>query len=42
MEIVPKPWNKSYIAARNYIKENLYAVNPTMMAVLDLWQTTFK
>ncbi|XP_039210552.1 dynein heavy chain 7, axonemal isoform X3 [Crotalus tigris] len=42
MEVVPKPWNKSYIAARNYIKENLYAVNPTMMAVLDLWQTTFK
>ncbi|XP_070789387.1 dynein axonemal heavy chain 7 [Pituophis catenifer annectens] len=42
MEVVPKPWNKSYIAARNYIKENLYAMNPTMMAVLDLWQTTFK
>ncbi|XP_060113048.1 dynein axonemal heavy chain 7 [Heteronotia binoei] len=42
MEVVPKPWNKSFIAARNYIYENLHAVNPTMLAVLDLWQTSFK
>uniref|UniRef100_A0A8D0HWI6 Dynein axonemal heavy chain 7 n=1 Tax=Sphenodon punctatus TaxID=8508 RepID=A0A8D0HWI6_SPHPU len=42
MEIVPKPWNKSYLSAHSYIKENLYAMNPTMLAVLDLWQTSFK
>ncbi|XP_044288081.1 dynein axonemal heavy chain 7 [Varanus komodoensis] len=42
MEIVPKPWQKSYVAARNYINENLHALNPTMLAVLDLWQTSFK
>ncbi|XP_072835621.2 dynein axonemal heavy chain 7 isoform X1 [Pogona vitticeps] len=41
MEVVPKPWNKSFIAARNYINENLHAMNPTMLAVLDLWQTSF-
>ncbi|KAJ6652606.1 hypothetical protein lerEdw1_011258 [Lerista edwardsae] len=42
MDVVPKPWNKSYLAARNYISENLHAMNPTMLAVLDLWQTSFK
>ncbi|KAH0621601.1 hypothetical protein JD844_023099 [Phrynosoma platyrhinos] len=41
MEMVPKPWNRSFLAARNYINENLHAMNPTMLAVLDLWQTTF-
>ncbi|KAJ7345507.1 hypothetical protein JRQ81_001457 [Phrynocephalus forsythii] len=41
MDVVPKPWNKSFIAARNYINENLHAMNPTMLAVLDLWQTSF-
>ncbi|XP_044525004.1 dynein axonemal heavy chain 7 [Gracilinanus agilis] len=42
MEVLPKPWRKSFLAARNYIKENLNAMNPTMLAVLDLWQTSFK
>ncbi|XP_066476619.1 dynein axonemal heavy chain 7 [Tiliqua scincoides] len=42
MDVVPKPWNKSFLAARNYINENLHAMNPTMLAVLDLWQTSFK
>ncbi|XP_053132771.1 dynein axonemal heavy chain 7 isoform X4 [Hemicordylus capensis] len=41
MEVVPKPWNRSYVAARNYINEHLHAMNPTMLAVLDLWQTSF-
>uniref|UniRef100_A0A5F8HGP8 Dynein axonemal heavy chain 7 n=1 Tax=Monodelphis domestica TaxID=13616 RepID=A0A5F8HGP8_MONDO len=42
MEVLPKPWRKTFFAARNYIKENLNAMNPTMLAVLDLWQTSFK
>ncbi|XP_060137433.1 dynein axonemal heavy chain 7 isoform X1 [Zootoca vivipara] len=42
MEIVPKPWYRSFLAARAYINEHLYALNPTMLAVLDLWQTSFK
>nr|XP_008115484.1 PREDICTED: dynein heavy chain 7, axonemal [Anolis carolinensis] len=41
MDMVPKPWNKSFLAARNYINENLHAMNPAMLAVLDLWQTNF-
>ncbi|KAM9123015.1 dynein axonemal heavy chain 7 [Pangshura tecta] len=42
MEVVPKPWNKSFLSACSYIKENLYAMNPTMLGVLDLWETSFK
>uniref|UniRef100_UPI00398F1DFB dynein axonemal heavy chain 7 isoform X1 n=2 Tax=Pristiophorus japonicus TaxID=55135 RepID=UPI00398F1DFB len=42
LEIVPKPWNKSFLLARNLIKANLNSVNPTMLAVLDLWQCSFK
>ncbi|XP_078307189.1 dynein axonemal heavy chain 7 isoform X1 [Panthera onca] len=42
MEILPKPWRKSFLAASNYIKDHLNAINPTMLAVLDLWHNTFK
>ncbi|XP_072334730.1 dynein axonemal heavy chain 7 [Scyliorhinus torazame] len=42
LEIVPKPWNKSFLTARNLIKANLNAMNPTMLAVLDLWQCSFQ
>ncbi|XP_069790705.1 dynein axonemal heavy chain 7 isoform X4 [Narcine bancroftii] len=42
LEIVPKPWNKSFLSARKWIKANLNSVNPTMLAVLDLWQCSFK
>ncbi|GCC28735.1 hypothetical protein chiPu_0007169 [Chiloscyllium punctatum] len=42
LEIVPKPWNKSFLVARNLIKANLNSVNPTMLAVLDLWQSSFQ
>ncbi|XP_010190705.1 PREDICTED: dynein heavy chain 7, axonemal, partial [Mesitornis unicolor] len=41
-EVVPKPWRKSFLSARCYLKENLHAVNPTMLAVLNLWETSFK
>ncbi|KAF0873023.1 DYH7 protein, partial [Crocuta crocuta] len=42
MEILPKPWRKSFLAASNYIKDHLNAINPTMLALLDLWHNTFK
>ncbi|XP_029081389.1 dynein heavy chain 7, axonemal [Monodon monoceros] len=42
MEILPKPWRKSFLAASSYIRDHLNAVNPTMLAVLDLWHSTFK
>ncbi|XP_028940048.1 dynein heavy chain 7, axonemal, partial [Antrostomus carolinensis] len=40
--VVPKPWNKSFLSARRYLKENLHAINPSMLAVLNLWETSFK
>ncbi|XP_021255791.1 dynein heavy chain 7, axonemal isoform X5 [Numida meleagris] len=42
IEVVPKPWRKSFISAYSYIKENLHAINPSMLAVLNLWETSFK
>ncbi|XP_075385072.1 dynein axonemal heavy chain 7 [Tenrec ecaudatus] len=42
MEILPKPWRKSFLSASSYIRDHLNAMNPTMLAVLDLWHSTFK
>ncbi|XP_061296692.1 dynein axonemal heavy chain 7 isoform X3 [Bos javanicus] len=42
MEILPKPWRKSFLAASTYIRDHLNAMNPTMLSVLDLWHSTFK
>lgn len=42
MKILPKPWRKSFLAASSYIRDHLNAMNPTMLAVLDLWHSTFK
>ncbi|XP_031456999.1 dynein heavy chain 7, axonemal isoform X1 [Phasianus colchicus] len=42
LEVVPKPWKKSFMSAYSYIKENLHAINPSMLAVLKLWETSFK
>ncbi|XP_073074509.1 dynein axonemal heavy chain 7 isoform X1 [Manis javanica] len=42
MEILPKPWRKSFLAASSYIRDHLNAMNPTMLAVLDSWHSTFK
>lgn len=42
MEVLPKPWRKSFFAATSFIKDHLNAMNPTMLAVLDLWHSTYK
>ncbi|XP_040459651.1 dynein heavy chain 7, axonemal [Falco naumanni] len=42
LEVVPKLWNKSFLSACSYVKENLHAINPLMLAVLNLWETSFK
>ncbi|KAF4014246.1 hypothetical protein G4228_005292, partial [Cervus hanglu yarkandensis] len=42
MEILPKPWRRSFLAASSYIRDHLNAMNPTMLSVLDLWHSTFK
>ncbi|XP_075466156.1 dynein axonemal heavy chain 7 [Ascaphus truei] len=41
LEIVPKPWKKSFLLNYRIIKENLNSINPTMAAVLDLWHSSF-
>ncbi|KAM7316207.1 hypothetical protein ACRRTK_024887 [Alexandromys fortis] len=42
MEVLPKPWRRSFLLACGYIRDHLNAMNPTMLAVLDLWHSTFK
>ncbi|XP_052421590.1 dynein axonemal heavy chain 7 [Carassius gibelio] len=42
MEIIPKPWNKSFLQAQKRMRHQLHSINPTMLAVLDLWQLSFK
>ncbi|NXI39314.1 DYH7 protein, partial [Galbula dea] len=42
IQVVPKPWNKSFLSACRYMKENLHVMNPSMLAVLNLWETSFK
>ncbi|KAM6178382.1 dynein axonemal heavy chain 7 [Rhynchocyon petersi] len=42
LEILPKPWRKSFLSASSYLKDHLNSMNPAMLAVLDLWHSTFK
>nr|KAF6494562.1 dynein axonemal heavy chain 7 [Rousettus aegyptiacus] len=42
MKILPKPWRKSFLAASSYIRDHLNSMNPTMLAVQDLWHSTYK
>ncbi|XP_056144845.1 dynein axonemal heavy chain 7 [Lampris incognitus] len=42
LEVVPKPWKKSYIQAQIKMRDKLHAFNPTMLQVLDLWHASFK
>jgi dynein heavy chain len=42
LEVVPKPWEKSYYHARNLAIENLFVTNPCMLQVLQLWHASFE
>ncbi|KAJ8410629.1 hypothetical protein AAFF_G00195330 [Aldrovandia affinis] len=42
MQLVPKAWKKSFLYAQNMMRDNLYAINPTMLSVLNLWHVTYK
>ncbi|XP_066544073.1 dynein axonemal heavy chain 7 isoform X2 [Amia ocellicauda] len=42
MEVVPKPWKKSFLLGQKAMKEKLHAINPTMLSVLDLWHVSFR
>ncbi|XP_013422101.1 dynein heavy chain 7, axonemal isoform X2 [Lingula anatina] len=41
LQVVPKPWYKSYTWARDIAVDHLHVTNPCMMQVLDLWHATF-
>lgn len=42
VEKVPKPWNESFVHARERMVERLYCVTPTVLKVLYLWHFSFK
>ncbi|XP_076451419.1 dynein axonemal heavy chain 7-like [Babylonia areolata] len=41
MAVVPKPWNRSFLAAKEATALALHNINPCMMQVLTLWHTSF-
>ncbi|KAG5833571.1 hypothetical protein ANANG_G00277310 [Anguilla anguilla] len=42
MQVVPKPWRKSFLYAQSMMRDKLHAINPTMLSVLGLWQVSYK
>ena len=42
LAVVPKPWNKTYLANQAVAKEHLHVTNPCMSQVLQLWHNSFK
>lgn len=41
LAVVPKPWYKSYIVARDAAADILHTTNPCMQQVLKLWHVSF-
>ncbi|XP_066541990.1 dynein axonemal heavy chain 7 isoform X2 [Hoplias malabaricus] len=42
MEIVPKPWKKSFHQTQKKMRDRLHSINPTMLSALELWHVSFK
>ncbi|KAM9347669.1 dynein axonemal heavy chain 7 [Symphorus nematophorus] len=42
VEVVPKPWNKSFVQAQKRMRNKLHTVSLTMQAVLYLWHVYYK
>uniref|UniRef100_A0A3Q3S6H3 Dynein axonemal heavy chain 7 n=1 Tax=Mastacembelus armatus TaxID=205130 RepID=A0A3Q3S6H3_9TELE len=42
MQVLPKPWNKTFVNARKKMTDNLHSINLTMLRVLDLWHVSYK
>ncbi|XP_029937135.1 dynein heavy chain 7, axonemal [Myripristis murdjan] len=40
--VLPQLWNKSFARAQRRMRNNLHAINPAMLQVLDLWHVSFK
>lgn len=41
LDIVPKPWNKSFVSAHTSMGKTLFITNPTLNQVLNLWYRNF-
>ena len=41
LAVVPKPWNRSYVACRELAMDELHVTNPCMLQVLNLWHHSF-
>ncbi|XP_070694441.1 dynein axonemal heavy chain 7 [Pempheris klunzingeri] len=42
VEVVPKPWNKTFVHARKRMRDKLHSINPTMLQVLHHWHVYYK
>ncbi len=42
LEVVPKPWHRSYLHALDVARDVLHVTNPCMLQVLELWHTSFR
>ena len=41
LEVVPKPWKKSYLQALDLAMGQLHVTNPCMTQVLNMWHASF-
>ena len=41
LDVVPKPWNKSFVSAHASMGKSLFITNPTLNQVLNLWYKNF-
>lgn len=41
LDVVPKPWNRSFVTAHTAMRKTLYVTNPTLNQVLNLWYKNF-
>jgi len=41
LEVVPKPWKKTYHQCREIAIDQLHITNPCMLQVLQLWHNSF-
>ncbi len=37
LSVVPKPWNRTFVSARDTMYKNLFVTNPALNQVLNLW-----
>ncbi|KAF3842869.1 hypothetical protein F7725_001718 [Dissostichus mawsoni] len=42
LEVLEKPWNKTFVLARKKMGNKLHSINPTMLNVLYIWHAFYK